>query len=116
MLPKSPPQRVLAELKACEASNDSLGFISVLKTELGQLSEPSDALGILSVIQDHFTAAVDAETPEEAVLSDVISIIIPFTAVASLWPVSKSILVAVVDTVRAKEVATMIADCLSRAG
>lgn len=119
MLSEDAPQRVLSELKACEASNDSLGFISVLKTELGELQEPSDALSTFSVIQDYLTAAVYTETAEdfkEAVLSDMFSVIISFTATASMWPTSKSILVAAVDTVRPRELATMIADCLSRAG
>ena len=112
-------EQVLSGLKACEADNDSLGFLDNLRTELSKLSETSDALGVLTVIRDHLTAEVTAGKVLEfrdAVLSDMFSVVIPFTANAILWPISSNILAAVMDTISQRDLATMIADCLSRAG
>lgn len=119
MVSKDASHRVLSGLKACEANNDSLGFLDNLRTDLSKLSEASDTLDVLTVIRDHLTAEVSAETLlefREAVLSDMFSVIIPFTANATLWPISTNFLAAIMDTISPRDLATMIADCLSRAG
>ncbi len=112
--------QISPELQACQLRNDSLGFTDSLKTLLHSLQHPEAALGTLQAVHAHLCSEAfpqEGEDFREAVLADLFGIIIAFTSEQSaVGAISRHMLAFIIDVLSPREVATMVADCLSRAG
>ena len=112
--------QVLCELQTCQLRNDSISFTDSLRNRLTTLDQPTAAVQTFKAIHTHLNSADFPQTAQdfrEAVLADMFAITVPFAKMQSaIAVISRCILAMIVDAVSPRELATLTAECLSRAG